>query len=306
MQGSTFLRMAAVALAVSALGCGSSDNSSSREVVGADDATFDMPIAPVVDLVNDASAPGDAGAACAAYTSGSLLEATADVNLRAGSSTSAAVLEVVPTGAVVTVTSTGCAVNGFIPVKHAGVSGWSYASYYRAYVAAGSSSVDASPSAGFTRDDAVARASKAVGFAYWWGHGRWRSEGVRPEWVGTCTGSCPSCTFAGTYGADCSGRVAKAWKVPASNSDVSLDSHPFGTTHFVASNSLWSDVSRGALLKADALVYNQNGAGHIMLYEAGDGWGSVTAYECKGCAAGCVRNVRSVSSVYKGIRRAGF
>lgn len=76
--------------------------------------------------------------------------------------------------------------------------------------------------------------------------------------------------------------------------------------HFVASNSLWSDVWRSALLKADALVYNPNGAVHIMLYEAGDGGGSVTAYECKACAAGCVRNVRSVSSAYTGIRRAGF
>jgi uncharacterized protein YraI len=313
MQGTRFGLALALALGLFALGCGS-DAASSRDLVGSDDFTVDTPLAPVTDSFDasdptdaaaDAGRTADAGAGCTVYAAGTLLEATADVNLRAGASTSQQVLEVVPTGAVVSVTAAGCAVNGFIPIKHSGVSGWSYASYYVPYTAPVASS-DGGASTAFTRDDAITRAKQSVGFAYWWGHGRWRSEGVRPEWVGTCSGNCPSCSFTGTYGADCSGMVAKAWKVPASNSDVSKDSHPFGTVHFVASNSLWSDVSRSALVKADALVYNANGAGHIMLYESGDGWGSVYSYECKSCSAGCVRNLRSVGSAYKGIRRAGF
>ena len=226
------------------------------------------------------------------------------MNLRRGPSTAEAVVEVIPTGSVVSITATGCAVGGFIPVRHQGVSGWSFASYYRPYTPPAAS--DAGAPGAFTRDDAIERARQSVGFGYWWGHGRWRREGIRPEWKGTCSGSCPNCTYAGTYGADCSGMVAKAWKVPSWNVDVSVDSHPFGTIHFVAANSLWSDVSRSSLVKADALVYNTNGAGHILMYESGDGWGSVYAYECKGCSYGCVRNLRSVSSQYKGIRRTGF
>jgi hypothetical protein len=295
-----------------ALGCGSSSEGGAREVVGGEEVTFDIPVTAVEEpssAGDAAAAPGDAGAVdggaapCATFTAGALYEATSDVNLRRGPSTAEAVLEVIPTGAVVSITTTGCAVGGFIPVKHQGVSGWSYASYYRRYT---SPAADAGAAASFTRDDAIARARQSVGFGYWWGHGRWRSEGIRPEWKGTCSGSCPNCTYAGSYGADCSGMVAKAWKVPSWNDDVSVDKHPFGTIHFVAANSLWSDVSRSSLVKADALVYNTNGAGHIMLYESGDGWGSVYAYECKACAIGCVHNLRSVSSAYKGIRRAGF
>lgn len=300
-----------LALAFAATGCGSSEASSSREVVAVDDVTVDVP-AVAIDEVGDSSVTPDGGSsavdgggACTVYTAGTLLEATADVNLRAGASTSQSVLEVVPTGAVVSVTATGCPVNGFLPVKRAGVSGWSYASYYRPYTSP-TPGVDAGASGAFTREEAIRRAQQSVGFAYWWGHGRWRAEGVRPEWVGTCAGSCPNCTFTGSYGADCSGMVAKAWKVPSWNDDVSVDKHPFGTVHFVAANSLWSDVSRSSLVKADALVYNTNGAGHILMYESGDGWGSVYAYECKGCSYGCVRNLRSVGSAYKGIRRSGF
>ncbi len=280
-------------------------------LTGEPEPTFDFPSAPVDELgAIDASrapdaSPTDGGGvvACTSYATGALLEATADVNLRAGAATSERVIEVVPTGSVVSVTTAGCPVNGFLPVTHHGVRGWSYASYYRAYTAPQS---DAGAPGTFTRADAIARARQSVGFAYWWGHGRWRPEGISAATRGTCTGNCPGCTFTGSYGADCSGMVAKAWRVPSSNDDVAVDRHPFGTVHFVDSNALWSDVSRANLRGADALVYNTNGAGHILLYESGDGWGSVYAYECKGCSYGCVHNLRSVGSAYKGIRRAGF
>jgi hypothetical protein len=316
---------ASLVAAALAIGCGSSSEGGSRALIGDEEVTFDIPITGVDEpSVGDAAAtPGDAGDAggasladagardggapgCASYAAGALYEATSDVNLRRGPATSEAVLEVVPTGSVVSITTTGCAVGGFIPVRHQGVSGWSFASYYRPYTPPAADAGAAGTPGAFTRDDAIERARQSVGFGYWWGHGRWRREGIRPEWKGTCTGSCPNCTYAGSYGADCSGMVAKAWKVPAWNDDVSVDKHPFGTIHFVAANSLWRDVSRSSLVKADALVYNTNGAGHIILYESGDGWGSVYAYECKGCSSGCVRNLRSVASQYKGIRRTGF
>jgi hypothetical protein len=68
----------------------------------------------------------------------------------------------------------------------------------------------------------------------------------------------------------------------------------------------WSTVSRASLKKGDALVYNSGSAGHVVLYEKGDGWGTPTVVECKGCSYGCVYNARSFASTYKGIRRAGF
>ena len=43
-----------------------------------------------------------------------------------------------------------------------------------------------------------------------------------------------------------------------------------------------------------------------MMYEKGDGWGSPTVIECRGCSYGCVYNARSFASNYHGIRRSGF
>jgi hypothetical protein len=97
--------------------------------------------------------------------------------------------------------------------------------------------------------------------------------------------------------------VGKIWRVPSSNSDVTVDQHPYSTANFVADTSLWRTVSRGSVSKGDALVYNSGGAGHIFLYESGDGWGSMWAYEAKGCSYGIVHNLRTASSAYKAIRK---
>ena len=61
--------------------------------------------------------------------------------------------------------------------------------------------------------------------------------------------------------------------------------------------SLWKTVSRSNLKAADAMVYRSGGAGHIFLYTSGDGWGSMYAYECKGCSYGCVAGYRTVPLV---------
>jgi hypothetical protein len=148
----------------------------------------------------------------------------------------------------------------------------------------------------------VQRAQSGVGFSYWWGHGRWIPGGLSSSNKGVCTGSCPNCSHTGGYGADCSGYVGKIWQVGANGSDPTVDGHPYSTSTFVGSSSSWSTVARGNALKGDALVYNQNGAGHIFLYESGDGWGSMWAYEAKGCSYGIVHDLRTASSAYKAIR----
>lgn len=232
---------------------------------------------------------------------GSTLKTTANLNLRSGPSTSNAVRLVIPQGATVTTVNTTSPSGGWYNIKYNGVTGWSSGSYL---------TLVSSPSTGggtsTARDNAVTRAKQGVGFSYWWGHGRWLASGVTSSTKGSCTGNCPSCSHGGSYGADCSGYVAKIWQVPSSNSNVATDSHPYSTLSFVGSNSQWSTVSRSNVIKGDALVYNTNGAGHIFLYESGDGWGSMWAYEARGCSYGIVHNLRTASSSFKAIRRAGW
>jgi hypothetical protein len=151
-----------------------------------------------------------------------------------------------------------------------------------------------------TRDAIIARAQTGVGYSYWWAHGRWRLDGAEH---GSCSGGCPSsCTHSGSYGADCSGFVGKVWQVP-NDIDVSTDSHPYSTWHFVNQQDHWANISRSEVQKGDAFVYNTSGAGHIFLFESGDPWGSAWAYECAGCSSGCVHNIRTVYSNYQAIRR---
>jgi uncharacterized protein YraI len=234
---------------------------------------------------------------------GSTLQTTGNLNLRTGAGTSYRVRLVIPKGAKVTTVNRSTPVGGWYNIKYNGVTGWSYGGYLKLVSQPSSGSSGGSTSA---RDAAVSRAKSGVGFSYWWGHGRWAPGGLSSSTRGTCTGSCPNCRHGGSYGADCSGYVGKIWQVPSWNSDPRVDQHPYSTINFVGSNSLWRTVSRGSIRKGDAMVYNSNGAGHIFLFESGDGWGSMWAYEAKGCSYGIVRNLRTASSSYKAIARAGY
>lgn len=153
-----------------------------------------------------------------------------------------------------------------------------------------------------TRDEIIGLSKSGVGFSYWWGHGRWRLDGAQH---GSCSGSCPSCSHSGSYGADCSGFVGKVWQVPGPIA-VSTDAHPYSTFNFQYESTHWKAIAKGDVKKGDAFVYNSNGAGHILIYESGDPWGSIWAYECKGCSYGCVYNSRTAGSMYRTIRREGL
>lgn len=153
---------------------------------------------------------------------------------------------------------------------------------------------------------AMDRAESGVGFSYWWGHGAFLAQGPDANTKGSCSGSCPSCTHTGQYGGDCSGYVAKVWQVPASNSDLSDDSHPYSTIDFNKDSSQWSTIDQGSLKTGDAMVYNNGSAGHIFIFDHGDAWGSMYAYECKGCSAGCTAGMRTATTSYHAIRKTGF
>jgi hypothetical protein len=260
-----------VVLAVVAAGCGGGASSvESVELKGADEELGTS-----------------ANALTGCVTAGASLQTTTDLNLRSGPGTSYGILLTMPGNSIAQEVGGGCPTSGWYKLTYSGVTGWASGTYLTLVT-----------SSATARDNAVTRAQGAMGFSYWWGHGAWKSGAS----VGSCSGNCPSCTHSGSYGADCSGFLAKAWVVPSTNNNVSVDSHPYGTIHFNVDSSQWTTISRDSLLKADALVYNQDGAGHTFLYESGDGWGSMWAYECKGCAYGCVHNLRTATTTYHAIR----
>jgi cell wall-associated NlpC family hydrolase len=219
--------------------------------------------------------------------------ATDGLNLRSGPGTSYDILLLMPYDAEVPVLAVS---NGWYQVTYSGKTGWCSGMYLSVGTSTGS--------AGGTTavDEAIARAESGVGFSYHWGAGCW-SPGSTAH--GACYGSCPSCTHSGTWGADCSGYVAKVWQVPGASA-VSTCSHPYSTANFYSDSTHWSTVSRGSLKRGDALVYHSNGAGHIFIYESGDGWGWMQTYEAKGCSYGIQHDTRNASSSYKGIRRDGY
>ncbi len=240
--------------------------------------------------------------AAAVFANGSSVQCTAPLNLRAAASITGDVLRTMPEGSVVKVVD-GVASDGFIKVEHNGLQGYAAYRYLEAAAAA-----SGTPS-GTVRDAAIEIAASGVGFTYWWGHGKWQPSGATSSNKGTCKGACPSCTHGGAMnGADCSGFVAKVWKVPSSNTNLTTDEHPYSTADFFSGTGggQWSKVSKSAIKKGDALVYRSGGSGHIVIYEKGDAWGQPWTYEARGCSYGIVHNVRTVSSGYKGITRSGW
>jgi len=161
-------------------------------------------------------------------------------------------------------------------------------------------SVQAAPEP-MTRDEIVELAQYGVGYSYWWGHGAWRTDGASH---GSCSGSCPDCSHSGSYGADCSGFVAKVWQVPGPSA-LSTNSHPYSTYNFRYESQHWSQISRSNALRADAMVYRNdaNTGGHILLYDSGDPWGQAWTWEARGCSYGIVHNLRTIGSTYVAIRR---
>jgi uncharacterized protein YraI len=220
-------------------------------------------------------------------TAKSTLQTTTDLNLRTGAGTTYSVIVTMPANSLVMEWGGGCPTSGWYKVYYGGVVGWASGSYLNLVTSTYSA-----------RTESIVRAQGVVGFSYWWGHGVWKPGAAG----GSCSGSCPSCSHTGSYGGDCSGFVAKAWVVPSTNNNVTVDSHPYSTVNFNSDTSLWYTVSRDSMLKADAMVYNVDGAGHIFLYESGDGWGNMWAYECKGCSYGCVHNLRTATTTYHAIR----
>jgi uncharacterized protein YraI len=232
--------------------------------------------------------------AASAVVGGTATVTATELNLRSGPGTTYSIVDTMPHGASVTVLA---AQNGWFKVTYQSETGWCSGTYLSADAGGGGS-----PGGSTAVDDAIARAESGLGFSYHWGAGCWDPASSAH---GTCVGSCPNCSHSGSWGADCSGYVAKVWQVPGASA-LTACAHPYSTVDFKNSHDHWSDVSRADIKRGDAFVHNDNGSGHIFIYDSGDAWGWAQAYEAKGCSYGIVHDTRQVSSIYKGIRRDGY
>lgn len=253
-------------------------------------------------------ASGDAGLGAAAIAPGGLARVTAtSLNLRDGVGTGANIVTAMPCGTQLSVLAgpSTTPVAGWWNVRWDAMArvGWASGTYLVAdalFTAAMCGGGVATDGGAVVPDDIFTRAKAAVGYSYYWGHGSWRADGTQP---GSCSGSCPSCTHSGQFGADCSGFVAKAWQVPSA-SPIDLDAHPFSTANFYNDQVYWKQIPRSTLAPADALVRRDATSGHIALFESGsDPFGAVWLYEARGCATGVVHDLRTVDSTYIAIRR---
>ncbi len=155
-----------------------------------------------------------------------------------------------------------------------------------------------------SRAEIVKLSKTVVGFSYWWGGSKWL-PGAKDK--GKCTpnagsSGCPKCSHKGQWGADCSGFVGKAWQIAVAK-PLHVAYHPYATKHFTFNSTWWTKISRNDAKVGDAFTYNKNGAGHIFMFEKGNPWGKVWAWECKGCKYGCTYSLRSASSSYIAIKR---
>lgn len=250
----------------------------------------------------DESALGPIAAGLTAGQQARVCNATA-LNQRSGPSTSNAILKTIPSGSTVQVLEVS---GSWVKNSWNGSTGYSSGQYLCEVSTTPTGPEPTGAGEGFASTD-ISRASflsigaASVGFSYYWGGGR-LADGA-PK--GSCYGSCPNCTHSGSYGADCSGFIGKTWLLPAA---LPMDSnkHPYSTSSFAGSSSLWRSTNRSTIERGDALVYRSGGAGHIVMYEKDDPWGSFWAYEARGCSYGIVHNIRTAGSAYKAIRRTGI
>jgi cell wall-associated NlpC family hydrolase len=265
---------------------GSADSSELSD--GDESGSLTQDISPEI---GDAVDPGDDPDVAYALVGGKAkVTASGGLHMRTQPSATAPIILTLPHNAIVNVLASQ---SGWYKVSYSSHTGWAYGAYL--------APSDAPPTT-TPVDRAIARAKSGVGFSYHWGGGCWSPGSGHP---GACYGSCPNCTHAGTWGADCSGYVAKVWQVPGASA-LTTCSHPYSTYNFRWTTAHWSRVSRSHAKRGDAFVYDSGGEGHIFLFDSGDPWGWMHAYEAKGCSYGIVHDLRTAGSAYVVIRRSGY
>lgn len=157
------------------------DGGSDLSTTPAIDATAEAPIVSTDAAPTDATLPVEATVDAAPELGagelpiGCAIRATTDVNLRAGPSTSDAILHVIPSGDTATVVASA-PVAGFINVSHGGATGWAFGVYFDTSCAT-SPPADASTDtdvATLGKIEAIAAASDCAAYA-------WKNRGQAPK-----------------------------------------------------------------------------------------------------------------------------
>jgi hypothetical protein len=226
---------------------------------------------------------------------GSQAQTTTGLNLRTGPSTDNRIILAMPGGARVTILGRS---GSWYSVNYQGTTGWSHGGYLRPASAPSNNNNPPAPASSGVQA-AMERARSGVGFSYFWGGGCWDPGSSA---AGACYGSCPNCRHEGRFGADCSAYVSKVWQVGGQNNLTTCDHGPLTSGSYYSSRTNWSQVSRSNARQGDAFVRQ----GHIFIYNSGDAWGSINAFEAKGCSYGIVHNNRTADSSYLVIRRHGY
>jgi hypothetical protein len=161
-------------------------------------------------------------------------------------------------------------------------------------------------------DAILCRGASAEGFSYEWGGECWCRNGCAPDLTscdpGVCTpdpgySGCPNCSHSGTYGADCSGFVSKAWQVPDPYATDACDVSRYVASSFTADHTYWNVVPMTGLQPGDAVASSSH---VILVIGHQDAFGDHEVVEAKGCTYGIVRQSRSFSSSYSGARRVNL
>ncbi len=161
-------------------------------------------------------------------------------------------------------------------------------------------------------DAILCRGTSAEGFSYEWGGECWCRSGCSPDLTncqpGVCTpdpgySGCPNCSHTGTYGADCSGFVSKAWQVPDPYATDACDVSRYVASSFTADHTYWNVVPMSSLEPGDAVASSTH---VILVIGPRDAYGEHEVVEAKGCVYGIVRQSRSFSSSYSGARRVNL
>ena len=251
-------------------------------------------------LEPSAGAGGDVGALAQAIVSGKQPRQTAlytwsqplGTTLYEWAAENAPIIRMLPDLCVVTVANINPK-NGYYQVVHAGTWGWIHGSELRKHH-------DTVEGLSPRRREALALAQSAMGFSYWWGHGRWVASGPTAfpvENVGECDGSCPKCEHWATgpeeYGADCSGFMSTIWGFWDTDPESAHDG--FRTARFAKPHKKLRRIPIEEALTGDAVMYYDEAKqrGHIfMVGSPMDETGRLPSYECMGCEEGCRPNVR--------------
>jgi hypothetical protein len=156
-----------------------------------------------------------------------------------------------------------------------------------------------------SRANALKRARVAMGFSYWWGHGRWNGAttgGPTPSNRGVCTGDCPSCTHKANgsleYGADCIHFVDTIWGA-GTDTDPGTDGNGCSISQFRNATGTGcvpgkKVTSMTKVKAADVMALTS----HIFLVaENYRSSGLESTYECVSCADGCKRMSRNLNTL---------